>query len=176
MLQSNFVFFSDLSANKDKLDKAKKRLKTARGRLEEARVDFEDAERKFHACERKVEWEQKNVNNLSNIRETLLKANQLHIERDLQQGCFVFFLVFAEFRFLAFSQVPLWLIEFRFSLKSNRRRIWLNTNEKHNMMSRMQASKSAMASLITAPPRLFSLISYTSFHSFLSPVPQLLFL
>lgn len=52
---------------------------------EGARIDIEDAQKKFAECQNKVNFEQTTVNNLSIIRETLLNANQLHIERDLHQ-------------------------------------------------------------------------------------------
>jgi hypothetical protein len=85
------------------------------------------------------------VKNLENVRETLLNANQIHLERGLQQGC-PFLLL----------QVLHWLIEFKSWLLKNKNKMSLNINAKHSMTQYYRLKKlPALAGLITAPPSAF---------------------
>jgi hypothetical protein len=86
--------------NRSKLEKALKRQKSAvclrflcrRFHFfavfrESAKIAFVQAQKKLASCQKKTNFEDALVKNLENVRETLLNANQIHLERDLQQCC-----------------------------------------------------------------------------------------
>ena len=54
---------------------------------ESAKIAFAQAQKKLASCQKKTNFEDALVKNLENFRETLLNANQIHLERNLQQGC-----------------------------------------------------------------------------------------
>ena len=119
---------------------------------EGAKIDLAQAQKKLRHWQKKANFEDGLVTRLEAIRETLLNANQIHLERELQQGLFVhrcssLCSSLLDLGATLVDRVPILATQ-------EQKQSVIEYQRKAQFDARMQSAKPALATLITPSPSL----------------------